>query len=200
MAQVHPQASCFPPRALVNEKFCLNSRTIFTVWRKSLVFNGNGFTVYDSFGNLVFRVDNYASNADKEMALMDHIGNVLITMRRKTMSIQNRWEAFRGNPKECKEPIFTVTKSSPFSNKTTAKVTVNNNGQSYRGCNFQIDGSLQKASCTISNANGDIVAQVKRKEARSDIMLGEDVISLVIQPRVDQAFIMGLLVIFNQMT
>jgi hypothetical protein len=42
------------------------------------------------------------------------------------------------------------------------------------------------------------LAQATRKQATSEIMLGDDVLSLVVQPGIDQAFVMGLLIIFNQ--
>ncbi|MGV7428878.1 LURP-one-related family protein, partial [Mycobacterium kansasii] len=32
-----------------------------TVWRKSLLLNCTGFTVFDCNGNIVFRVDNYVA-------------------------------------------------------------------------------------------------------------------------------------------
>lgn len=59
-----------------------------TVWRKSLLFNGNGFTVFDSEGNLALRVDNYASGRN-EILLMDADGKPLHTIRRKVNQSSN---------------------------------------------------------------------------------------------------------------
>ena len=56
--------------------------TSLTVWRKSLVMSCNGFTVIDSHGNLVYRVDNYIGHPD-EVVLMDASGNSLLTMCRR---------------------------------------------------------------------------------------------------------------------
>lgn len=56
---------------------------VLTVWRKSLVFNCSGFTVYGAKGNLVYRVDNYSSSSLNEIVLMDAIGKSLFTIRRK---------------------------------------------------------------------------------------------------------------------
>ena len=54
-----------------------------TIWQKSLLFNGRGYTVYDnSTGRLIFRVDNYASDWRMEMFLMDSTGIVLFTIKR----------------------------------------------------------------------------------------------------------------------
>ncbi len=62
--------------------------TVLTVWKKSLLFNCNGFTVFDAKGNLVFRVDNYmaGSGTKGEIILMDAGGKPLLTIRRKVRS------------------------------------------------------------------------------------------------------------------
>ncbi|KAH9305796.1 hypothetical protein KI387_010200, partial [Taxus chinensis] len=134
-------------------------------------------------------VDNYASNANKEIILMDHAGNVLITMRRKRLNFHSKWEAFRGDPQECEEPIFTLTKSlARFFTKTSAANVFVNGSRQIKHCDYGIEGSLCTPFCTIFSASGDMVAEVRRKEAKSDVMLGKDVLSLVIQPGIDQAF------------
>lgn len=70
---LHPQTP--PPPALP---------TTLTVWRKSLLFNCSGFTVFDSRGNLVYRVDKYSkSGSQGEIVLMDAAGKPCLTLRRK---------------------------------------------------------------------------------------------------------------------
>ncbi|XP_059068817.1 protein LURP-one-related 12-like [Cryptomeria japonica] len=130
---------------------------------------------------------------------MDDEGQLLLTMRRKKWSFRKRWEAFRGDPVESDEPKFSLKKYLGFSNKTRAKVFVDGRRQ-IKQCDYRMEGSLCKASCTIFSASGDIIAQIKRKEAKSDIMLGNDVLSLVVEAGVDQAFLMGLLIMFNQIS
>ena len=56
--------------------------TSLTVWKKSLLPSCKGFTVIDSHGNLVYRVDNYIDHPD-EVILMDASGKSLLTMRRR---------------------------------------------------------------------------------------------------------------------
>lgn len=60
-----------------------DSAAILTVWKKSLLFNCNGFTVFDGKGNLVFRVDNYVASNKGEIVLMDATGKPILTIRRK---------------------------------------------------------------------------------------------------------------------
>lgn len=60
--------------------------TSLTVWRKSLLINCNGFTVIDSEGNLIFRVDNY-SGRPQEIVLMDGSGKSVLTMHRRKVCV-----------------------------------------------------------------------------------------------------------------
>lgn len=61
--------------------------TSLTVWRKSLLMSCNGFTVIDSNGNLVYRVDNYRERRPQEVTLMDGTGKPILTMRRRKVNI-----------------------------------------------------------------------------------------------------------------
>jgi hypothetical protein len=56
--------------------------TLLTVWRKSLLISCNGFTVINSCGDLVYRVDNYIDRPE-ELILMDGSGKSILTMRRR---------------------------------------------------------------------------------------------------------------------
>lgn len=60
-----------------------DAAAVLTVWKKSLLFNCTGFTVFDGKGNLVFRVDNYVAGNKSEIVLMDASGKPLLTIRRK---------------------------------------------------------------------------------------------------------------------
>lgn len=56
--------------------------TSLTVWRKSLLLSCNGFTVIDSKGNLIYRVDNYTGHP-QEIVLMDGSGKSVLTLHRR---------------------------------------------------------------------------------------------------------------------
>lgn len=69
-----------------------DSRSL-TVWRKSLLFSCTGFTVIDSCGDLVYRVDNYIGQRPGEVTLMDASGKSVLTVRRRKViliSVQDR--------------------------------------------------------------------------------------------------------------
>lgn len=58
-------------------------RETFTIWMKSLVFHGNGCTVYNSRGEVAFRVDNYQKKCSRKVLLMDSSGQVLFSLHTK---------------------------------------------------------------------------------------------------------------------
>lgn len=67
-----------------NNSFKSNEeREKYTIWMKSLVFSSNGCTIYDSNGNLAYRIDNYDTKSCSQVLLMDLKGNVLCTLLRK---------------------------------------------------------------------------------------------------------------------
>ncbi|KAK3444691.1 hypothetical protein EUGRSUZ_A00877 [Eucalyptus grandis] len=86
MTKVHPNAAAAAAQAAAPARgFSLSygKEEVLTVWKKSLLLNCNGFTVFDCKGNLVFRVDNYLAGNKGEVVLMDAAGKPLLTVRRK---------------------------------------------------------------------------------------------------------------------
>ena len=85
MTKVHPNgaaAAAVAPAAVAEEK---EEAVSLTVWRRSLLFNGKGFTVFDCKGNLVYRVETYGGGSPREVVLMDADGHGLLTIRHKVL-------------------------------------------------------------------------------------------------------------------
>lgn len=80
---------------VVEDAFRCEEETHLTVMKTSLFFPGDGFAVYDSKGQLAFRVDSYGPDARDtgEVVLMDPHGRCLLTVRRKV----NTNFSFRGS-------------------------------------------------------------------------------------------------------
>ncbi|KAL0452278.1 UNVERIFIED_CONTAM: protein LURP-one-related 8 [Sesamum latifolium] len=111
MTKVYPNASPLPKPSGGCTKAAAaddSSPRVLTVWRKSLLFNCDGFTVFDADGNLVYRVDNYMSGNKGEIFLMDAAGTSLLTIRRKKLSLTDSWW-FDGETAD--NPRFVVTKN-----------------------------------------------------------------------------------------
>lgn len=90
MRKVHPGA-CVTETAAWERSNAAAAATheaavLLTVWKKSLLPNCMGFTVFDTNrGNLVFRVDNYVAGNKDHILLMDAAGTPLLTIRRKVI-------------------------------------------------------------------------------------------------------------------
>ncbi|XP_058106984.1 protein LURP-one-related 11-like [Magnolia sinica] len=175
-----------------------SSREIFTVWMKSLIFNGNGCTVFDSNGQIIYRIDNYNRKCSDGVFLMDLRGTVLLTMVRKKLRVFGRWEGYKSNGSKLEEgkPWFVVRKpcrimkGDSFYEVTVRWATDQSN------C-YMIKGSTVRSGCKIVDKVGRIVAEVKQKLSTSGVVLGDDVLSLVVEPNMDHSLIMGLVVVYG---
>lgn len=202
--KIHPHEPELTRRVMVHDKVSNSSATTLTVWRKSLVFSCTGFTVFDSTGNLVFRVDNYTSDLKDEIVLMDAAGMALLTMRRKSwLSLQNQWKGFSGEFLDGQNPLFVVRRATSLliPTKTLAVVFMCSakNKEKPVQFDYRVEGCYAKRSFTILNSINEVVAEGKPKQVRSEITLGGDVFSLMVSPGYDQAFIMGLILVLDQM-
>lgn len=87
MAKVHPNvvpvAAAAGPAGGERRGEEEEEAAALTVWRKSLLFNCKGFTVFDAKGNLAYRVDSYDTESGDEVVLMDAAGAPAFTVRRK---------------------------------------------------------------------------------------------------------------------
>ncbi|KAL1298071.1 hypothetical protein HN51_026650 [Arachis hypogaea] len=172
------------------------TETQLTVLKTSLFFAGDGFTVYDCKGQLVFRVDSYGPDArDRdELVLMDANGRCLLTVRRKRPSLHQRWEGFKGERREGDKPIFSVKRSSIIGRSSVTVEVYDNPGEDYH-----IEGCFSHRSCTVFNASKEPVAEIRRKvDPTTSVMLGKEVFSLCVKPPFDSAFAMAFVLVLDQ--
>ncbi|KAL7222332.1 hypothetical protein ACSBR1_024103 [Camellia fascicularis] len=182
--------------AIVEDGFIYEEETHLTVFKTSVFFSGDGFTVYDCKGELVFRVDSYGPDTRDtgELVLMDASGRCLLTVRRKRPSLHQRWEGFVGERTDGQKPIFSVKRSSIIGRSSLTVEVYTNPGEEY-----QIEGSFAQRSCTIFDAEKQSVAEIKRKvDASAKVVLGKDVFSLFVKPGFDGCFAMGLVLVLDQ--
>ncbi|GLU14778.1 hypothetical protein SLE2022_313270 [Rubroshorea leprosula] len=216
MARVYPNASTalhasseMPKLSVINEG---KDPVVLTVWKKSLLFNCNGFTVFDSKGDLVFRVDNYMEGHKGEILLMDAAGKALLTIRRKRLSLGDSWLVYDGETAE--NPLFSVRKHvNILNNKCLAYVSAGNvgngNGSSSPSSSwsnkqntrpvYQIEGSYAQRNCAVYDEKRRQVAEIKQKEAVGGVGFGVDVFRLIVQPDIDPAVAMALVILLDQM-
>ncbi|KAJ4832030.1 hypothetical protein Tsubulata_010279, partial [Turnera subulata] len=184
------------PRSSMLSPFFSYERKTFTVWMKSLVCHGNGCTVYDSSGEIVYRVENYGHKSSKEVYLMDLQGRVLVTLQRKPLiMILQRWYGFKcnGDIINKKKPWFEVKKCFRICmGRLICQVTVGFN-------KYRVVKLDQKAAFRIIDVDGDIVAEVKQKQSSQGIMLGNDVLTLIVEPNIDHSLVMAIVTVYGLM-
>ncbi|KAJ6426536.1 hypothetical protein OIU84_022184 [Salix udensis] len=176
--------------------------TLLTVWRKSLLISCNGFTVFNSCGDLVYRVDNYIDRPE-ELILMDGSGKSILTMRRrKKLGVRiDSWLVYEGEVgNHCaktglsEKPIWCVRKNS--NHNALAYVF---RGSSDKRPSFVVEGSYTHRSCKVSDGSRKVLAEIKRKEAIvGGVSYGVEVFLLNVEPGFDPGFAMGLVLILDQ--
>uniref|UniRef100_M4F298 Protein LURP-one-related 5 n=1 Tax=Brassica campestris TaxID=3711 RepID=M4F298_BRACM len=183
---------------LVDNKFSHGQDKNLTVRKTSLFFAGDGFTVYDCKGTLVFRVDSYGgpNNRDTdEVVLMDAHGRCLLTLRRKAEFATEMGGVSRGENRRSKTDLR--------SEEIVDDREEQRDGGGLRGVRMQrvlIEGNFGQSSCTVGEAETRRkVAEIRRKvDASTNVMLGKDVFSLNVKAGFDGAFAMGLVLVLDQ--
>ncbi|KAJ0262297.1 Protein LURP-one-related 8 [Hirschfeldia incana] len=192
MTKIHPKFSNTYEESLCDSK----AAVVLTVWKKSLLFNCDGFTVYNSNGNLVFRVDNYMNSPRDNIVLMDASGLPLLSIRRKKLSLGDCWAVYDGETQ--RDPIFTAKKNvSILTNKRNlawvcAKKTVL----------YEVEGSYGQKSCKIVDVrrNNKKTAEIKKKDAMvGGGSFGKDVFKLIVESDMEPRVAMALTIILDQM-
>ena len=184
----------------VEDGYVLKEEIHLTVLKTSLFFAGDGFSVYDCKGQLVFRVDSYGPDTRDidELVLMDPNGRCLLTVRRKRPSLHQRWEGFKGERMDGDKPIFSVRRASIIG-RSRASLTVemyDNPGEEY-----QIEGCFSQRCCTVFNVTKESVAEIRRKvDPTTSVVLGKEVFSLCVKPGFDAAFAMGFVLVLDQIS
>lgn len=117
------------------------------------------------------------------------------TTTTQLFSAHRKWYAYRGESRDSKDLLFTVKKSSILQFKTHLDVILATNG-SDSGCDFKIKGSWMERACTIFLGDGSsVVAHMHKEHSLQSIVLDKDTFGVTVQPNVDFAFIVALVVI-----
>ncbi|KAM1034721.1 hypothetical protein TB2_037520 [Malus domestica] len=195
MAQVCPQA----PQILSICPYTNSSskREPYTIWMKSLVCHTNGCTVYNSNGNIVYRVDNYDKKCSNEVHLMDLQGKVLYTILKKKLQAFERWDGYRtsSSSKESKEKPWFQVKS--YSRMLMGSIACQITVECDKYWIMKLAGKSGAVGFRIVDIDGDIVAEAKQKLSSSGVVLGDDVLTLEVVPHMDHSLIMAIVIVYG---
>ncbi|KAI3911500.1 hypothetical protein MKW98_010387 [Papaver atlanticum] len=196
MTKVYPNATTETPR--IPKQISDREVEVLTVWKKSLLFNCNGFTVFDTKGNLVFRVDNYRAGNKTEIFLMDASGKTLLTIRRKKLSLSDNWMVYDGE--NSVNPRFLVKKHVNFLTSKNLAHVISCTQSNNRELMYEIIGSYAQRCVGVYDNRKRLVAEIQRKEAaKGGVSFGGDVFKLIVQPQIDSTVAMSLVILMEQM-
>ncbi|KAK2664073.1 hypothetical protein Ddye_002647 [Dipteronia dyeriana] len=190
MAKVHP----LPSSSSSSSSYVTSKREAFTIWMKSLVMNGNGCTVFNENGDIIYRIDNYEKKGSREVYLMDLRGKVLFTLRK--VHFFKRWECYKGdngsNSNKKQKPVFQVTKNGHIT------LLQSQNANFYKL--EAVGGNCKSALMKIVDNQGGVVAEAKRKQSSSSgnsVVLGDDVLTLVVDAHVDHSLVVAIVTVYG---
>ncbi|KAK9734391.1 hypothetical protein RND81_04G136400 [Saponaria officinalis] len=202
--KIHPQhcnpsttctTTSHPP--IISNNNISSNREIFTLWMKSLILGGKGCTVFDSNGRVAYRVDNYGSKCCTKVFLMDCRGDVLLTIHRKKFWLLPRWAGYRDEKKKGESWLFHVRKCWKITKKPLGCQVVVSLNHDKKSPVFKIEkGKTDLSSYKIVDRLGGLIAEMKRKQS-GGVVLGDDVLTLVVEANVDHSLIMGLMVAYS---
>jgi uncharacterized protein YxjI len=186
-----------------------------TVWRRSLLFNGKGFTVFDSMGNLVYRVETYAGGSSREVVLMDADGHGLLTIRRKKLSFSDEWLIYDGDTAASRSTSptpkrFTARRhvslrpSRSLAHLSPARASSfreDDDGATTPRCRYDVEGSYTGRCLDVFASSVSGVEQRQRVAAvcKKEAAVGPDVFRLVVEPGFDPALAMAVIILLDQM-
>ncbi|KAG5249310.1 protein LURP-one-related [Salix suchowensis] len=184
MAKVFPQS-----QRPVLDPYVSTGKETFTIWMKSLVCQTNGCTVFDSNGDIVYRIDNYDKKCSNKVYLMDLRGRVLVTIRRKVLVwLQIGFWCQRGEAMVSSEEYGRLFCMGSFACQVTVGLD-----------KYWVVKLGSKQAFRIVNIHREVIAEVKQKQSSSGISMGEDVLALAVEPHVDHSLIMAIVTVYGNL-
>ncbi|KAG2328151.1 hypothetical protein Bca52824_010879 [Brassica carinata] len=191
MMKIHPVQALLVDSSAGEDKnsaYLTTEQESFTIWMRSLVFHSKGCTVFDSKGNLVYRVDNYDSKSRSESYLMDLYGVVLFKFQ-QTLGLFKSCRGYNSTGTS-----FRLRKNFKVSS-SSFKVVMGSGKDDRQSC-YKIVS--RGSGFTIEDEPGRLMADVKKKQSHiNGLNFGEDVLTMVVEPQVDHSFIMGIVIAYG---
>ncbi|KAJ0266229.1 hypothetical protein HA466_0002630 [Hirschfeldia incana] len=180
--------------AVVSDVFCCPYPIQLTVKKKCKGLSGAKLEVVDLNSNVVLRVDGPHDSFSKKRVLRDPAGYPLLTMREKLTSLHDGWTVHRGEGSDPTELMFTVKRSNAL--QWRARLDVFFQSHHLPG-NFSVVGTYFDDSAKVYHSNA-VIAEVKEKTTFGGFFKGKQDFVVRINPGVDYAFVVSLLVILNE--
>jgi hypothetical protein len=192
--------------AAVDARFYARHPTTFTVTRSYYTARGRGFDVTAGGGSATMQVEiaHYGYQRLRSLIFLE------ATTRRAVLTVEEspsvlrmgrRWEAFRARGTGQADLLFVAVNKTLFLTLSTTTVHVFLDGSSSeeRAPDFVVHGSYHRDAMTVSDSGGAAVAQIGKKSTLWGALVGEHTYTVRVNPGIDQAFVLALTLILDQM-
>ncbi|CAN8244203.1 unnamed protein product [Cochlearia groenlandica] len=200
---------------VVSRRYSSESVAVLVVRRRPRMVNGGGFVVTNSKQQVVFRVEGCGVLGTKgKLVLRNSDGDDLLLIRKMGGIVQalnmvhKKWECFGYDNEGTEKLVFTLKdpKDSCLVQNGSIRILVhgkpkissiynnNNNNNNY----VEIKGSFTERDCYIMDSDGKAIAQVRiDKEMEEMVGNKKDLYHVIIKPKIDHAFIVGVIAILD---
>ncbi|CAN8268042.1 unnamed protein product [Cochlearia groenlandica] len=187
-----------PTISIVSNQFCNPNPMDLLVKKKVENISKDQYQVFDPSGNLLLQIDGQAWGFHRKRVMRDPTGFTILTMRQKGLALKNKWEVHGGESKEKEDLLFTVQQSQAVSLKTSIDVFLaeNNNVKKRATCDFHVSGGYSNISFKVFKSDS-LIAGVTHKCTWGSSCKGKYNFSVRVNPEVDYAFIIALLVMVD---
>ncbi|XP_055811727.1 protein LURP-one-related 10-like [Solanum dulcamara] len=184
---------------VMGPQFCSPQPLQLFIKKKVYFMGGHGYEVKDDYGNLVFTIENVLGFFRSKLIVFDAANVPILTLKSKKFSWHSRWQSFKGDSTDEKDLIFSAKTSSKFQFTRKLDIFLANN-ISEQVCDFRMKASYRESNCHIfAGQSSTLIAQMDKKYTTGSIFLGRDKFMVRVNPNVDHAFIVSLLVILEEM-
>ncbi|XP_021904264.1 protein LURP-one-related 14 isoform X2 [Carica papaya] len=183
-----------PTINVVGDRFC-NPHPLELSVKRKMGLSLTTYDVYDVSGNLLLQVDGGVWRLDRKRVMRDPAGFPVLTMRGKALSLRDKWSVYHGESSENSDLIFCAQQSKALKLKSEFDIFLANNlGKEVR--DFRTSGSYTNLSFKVYKDNA-VIARVNHKYSWKSFK-GLDTYSVKVNPEVDYAFIIALLVMIDE--
>ncbi|KAM0872817.1 hypothetical protein ACQ4PT_038476 [Festuca glaucescens] len=200
-------AACKPTSmAVVDGKFCAPRRTVFML-TKSHTQKGSEFQVTCSAHSATVMQVDTAHIGYSTLRFLDAASRLpVVTLEELGNGKLRSWECFRGDGTSGSDRLFlALDKASFYQAGPMVHVFIDGDSSSDQAPDFVVHGNYSTGAMTVSRGGGDgghdkDIAKIDRKNTPGDAKRppGENKYTVWIKPDVDQAFVLALTVVVDQ--
>ncbi|XP_059306905.1 protein LURP-one-related 10-like [Lycium ferocissimum] len=185
---------------VMGPQFCSPQPLQLSIKKKVYFLPGHGYEVKDDFGNIVFTIQSVVGLFRSKVLIFDAADVPILTLKRKNFTWHSTWQAFTGDSTHEKDLIFSAKTSSMFQFTTNLDIFLANS-ISEQVCDFRMKTSYMGSKCDIfAGQSSTLIAQMNKNNTAGSIFLGRDKFMVRVNPSVDHAFIVSLIVILEEIT